>query len=66
MKRVEGIRDHHSRLIQSREVKLQFLEAEFQKQEDPEAPANLEILVNDIDEATYQATVDPDIKLDEN
>ena len=27
---------------------------------------NLEMLTNDIDEETYQATVEPDIKLDEN
>ena len=66
MKRVEGIRDHHSRLIRSREVKLQLLESEFQRQEDPEAPVNLVMLINQIVEANYQATVELAINLDGN
>ena len=66
LKRVERLRYHHSRLIQAREVKLQFLEAAVKIQEDPEDPVKLAILVNEIDEATYQATVNPDIKIDDN
>ena len=34
----EQIKYQHSRLMQAREFKLQFLEAEVQRQEDPEAP----------------------------
>ena len=49
--------------MQSREVKLQFLEEEVQIQEDPEAPVKLAILINDIDEVDYQSTAEPDVKL---
>ena len=52
--------------MQAREVKLRLLEASVQIQEDTEAPANLKMLINEIDKATYQATVDPDINLDDN
>ena len=52
--------------MQAREVKYQLLEAEFQIQEDPEAPMKLAMLINDIDEAIYQATVEPAINLDDN
>ena len=66
LKRVEQFKDHHSRPMQAREVKLQLLEAEVQIKEDPEAPVKLAILINEIDEVTYQATVKTAIKLDEN
>ena len=52
--------------MQAIEFKLQLLEAEVQRQEDPEAPVKLAMIINDTDEATYQETVEPDVKLDEN
>ena len=52
--------------MQSRKVKLQFLEAEFQRQENLEVPVKLSILINEIDEATYQTIVNPAINLYEN
>ena len=58
--------DQQSSLMNSIEVKLQFLEAEFQWQEDPEAPVKLEMIINNIDEATYQETVKPAIKSNDN
>ena len=51
--------------MQAIEFKLQLLEAEVQRQEDPEAPVKLAMIINDTDEATYQETVEPDVKLDE-
>ena len=66
LNRVERLRDQHLRLMQLRGVKLKLLEAEDQIQEYPEAPVKLAILINKIDEATYQETVEPAIKLDEN
>ena len=45
------------------EVKFQFLEAAVKRKE---APVKLAIIINDINEATYQATVEPAIKLDDN
>ena len=52
--------------MQAIEFKLQVMEAAVQRQEDPKAPVKLAMLINEIDEATYQATVEPAIKLDEN
>ena len=52
--------------MQSREVKLQFLEEELQIQEDPEVPVKVAMLINKIYEATYQATSEQDINLNEN
>ena len=66
MKRVERLKDQKSRLMQAREVKLNLMYAEVQIQEDPEAPVKLVILIKKIDESTYQATFEPDIKLYEN
>ena len=45
---------------------MQLLEEELQIQEDPEVPVKLARLINKIYEATYQATFEPDIKLNEN
>ena len=59
-------RDQQSRIIQSREVKFHFLEAAVQRKEDPKAPERLTMLINEIYESTCQATVEPDIKLNEN
>ena len=52
--------------MQSREFKFQLLEAEVKIQEDPEEPLKLAMLINEIDEATYQSTVKPAINLGEN
>ena len=52
--------------MQAIEVKLQLMEAALQIQEDPEVPVKLVMFINEIDEATYQATVKPYIKLDYN
>ena len=41
----------HSTLIQAIEVKLQLLEAAFQRQEYPDAPVKLSMLINETDEA---------------
>ena len=60
----ERLRYQHSSLMPAREVKLKLLESEVQRQEDPEAPVKLAMLINDIDEATYQATVKPSINID--
>ena len=53
-------------LMQAREVKLKLLEAALQRQEDPEAPSKLAMLIDEIYEATYQATAEPAIKLNDN
>ena len=66
LKIFEWLRYQHSRLIKPREVKLQFLEGSVQRQEEEKSPVNMEMLINDIYEMTYQATVEPDIKLNEN
>ena len=52
--------------MQAIEAKLQLLEEETQRQEDLEEPVKVEMLINEIDEETYQATVEPSIKIDEN
>ena len=66
LKRDEGLRYQKSRLMQTIEVKLQLLEAAVQRYKDPEVPVKLEIIINVIDDATYQATVEPAINLDKN
>ena len=45
---------------------MKLLEAAFQIQEDTEAPVNLEMPTSEIYEAKYKATVNPDIKINEN
>ena len=52
--------------MKSREVKLNLIEASVKRQEDPEDPVKLEMLINDIDEANYQTTVETYIKINEN
>ena len=42
------------------------MDTEVQIQEYPEAPLKLSMLIDEIDESTYQATVYTDIKLDKN
>ena len=49
LNRFERLRNQHVRLMQARYIKLQLLETALQIQEDPEAPVNLEMIINDID-----------------
>ena len=52
--------------MQARKVKFQLLEAAFQRKEDLEVLVKLVMLINEINEANYQATVGSAIKLDDN
>ena len=63
---VERLRYKNSRLMQSREVKLKFLEVIVQIQEYPEALLKLAMLIHDIDEANYQETDGTDINIYDN
>ena len=67
-KHAERVSRHESqelRLSNARQDQRRALEAEVDEGDDPAAPMSLALLLNEIEEAEYQATVKLPIKLNE-
>ena len=54
---------HSARLSETREAKGGMLTQSLEDYNDPELSTNLAMLENDIDEATYKASINPAIHL---
>ena len=52
-----------ARLSEAREAKRVIPTQEVEDENNPEAPIKLDMLENEIDEATYKASIDPEIHL---
>ena len=52
---------HIARLSEAREENKVMLTQEVQEGNDPEARINMAMMENEIDEATYKASIDPEI-----